>query len=54
MDHYHDLFSLKYPLCDPKGIRRLIKSNFEANAELVTVRLSSKRHAHTTRHWASS
>lgn len=40
MDNYDNIFSLKTPLCDPTVIRKVVKSNFEANAELVTVRLS--------------
>lgn len=44
MDHYDDLFSLKYPLCDPIAIRKVIKRSFETNSELVTVRpLHSKQ-----------
>eukprot|EP00892_Ulva_mutabilis_P002410 jgi/Ulvmu1/1216/UM109_0014.1 len=36
MDQYDDVFSLKTPLCDPVAIRKIVKRNFEGNAELVT------------------
>lgn len=51
MENYDNIFSLKTPLCDPTVIRKIVKSNFESNAELVTVRLpqgTSTPSAHRT------